>query len=179
MLFLPYQCLPCLASRRRGTSRRNACNTETLASTGIRAVKFSKNGRASCVRRPVSTTTRPDARPQSPRPINSIPTTNAASSPLPFQTTNYRPTGIFKVRPCYIICFLMFLIIAGSASLGIYYTVRFDKMGDGFTAASWIVAIGTLALAGPLARHYPYCSCWGPRIPYSYELRRTNTLSNM
>lgn len=73
----------------------------------------------------------------------------------------------------------MFLIVAGSASLGIYYTVRFDKMGDGFTAAGWIVAIGTLALAGPLARHYPYCSCWGPRIPYSYELRRINTFSNM
>lgn len=73
----------------------------------------------------------------------------------------------------------MFLIISGSASLGIYYTLRFNRMGDGFTAASWIVAIGALALAGPLARHYPYCSCWGLRIPYSCELRRINTLSSM
>lgn len=73
----------------------------------------------------------------------------------------------------------MSLIIAGSAGLGIYYAVRFDKMGDGFTTASWIVDVGTFLLAVPLAQHYPYCSCWGPRIPYSCELRRTNTLSNM
>ena len=86
------------------------------------------------------------------------------------------PASFYLPRPCYIFCFLMFLIVAGSASLGIYYTVRYDKMGDGFTAAGWIVATGTLLLAGPLARHYPNCSCWGTKRSFSYEFIRMDHL---
>lgn len=70
----------------------------------------------------------------------------------------------------------MFLIVVGSATLGIYYSVRYDKMGDGFTAAGWIVATGTLLLAGPLARHYPSCSCWGTKRQFSYEFIRVDIL---
>jgi hypothetical protein len=38
------------------------------------------------------------------------------------------------------------LVVIGSGVLGIYSTVNFDKMGDGFTAAGWIVAISVLWL---------------------------------
>lgn len=103
-------------------------------------------------------------------------TNNAVSSllPLPMSTN---PTASFSaVRPCYIICSAMLPIVIGSAILGIYYTVRFDKMGDGFTAAGWIVAIGTLALAGPVARHYPHCTCWSREMHYFQGPRRVNTL---
>ncbi|KAH6967227.1 hypothetical protein EDB82DRAFT_355502 [Fusarium venenatum] len=86
------------------------------------------------------------------------------------------PASFFIPRPCYVFCFLMFLVIGGSASLGIYYSVRYDKMGDGFTAAGWIVAIGALILAGPLARHYPHCSCWVTDKPLDFfELDRIET----
>jgi hypothetical protein len=159
MPFLPYQCLPCLASRRHETTRHNAYKTEALTSTGAGALRSSSNGGAPRFRRPAPITTRPYAILHFHRRINYIQTINAASTPSPLPT-NHPPTGVYSIRTCYIICFVMFLIVVGSASLGIYYTVRFDKMGDGFTAASWIVAIGALSLAGPLARHYPHCSCW-------------------
>lgn len=73
-------------------------------------------------------------------------------------------------------CSIMALVVIGSGVLGIYYTVQFDRMGDGFTAASWIVAIGAMALAGPMARHYPHCSCWRPTTPYYHAMRRASTL---
>ncbi|KAF5983069.1 SesB, P-loop containing protein [Fusarium bulbicola] len=79
-------------------------------------------------------------------------------------------------RPCYIICSIMALVVIGSGVLGMYYTIRFDRMGDGFTAASWIVAIGAMALAGPMARHYPHCSCWRPTTPYYHAMHRISTL---
>ncbi|CZR37979.1 uncharacterized protein FPRO_06830 [Fusarium proliferatum ET1] len=81
-----------------------------------------------------------------------------------------------RFRPCYIMCSIMVLVVIGSGVLGIYYTVQFDRMGDGFTAASWIVAIGAMALAGPMARHYPHCLCWRPKTPYYHAMHRTSTL---
>ncbi|CAI7566712.1 unnamed protein product [Penicillium glandicola] len=82
--------------------------------------------------------------------------------------------GFFRFRTCVVLFFLIFLNVAGSAILGIYWAVRFDKMGDGFTAAGWLVAIGTLLLAGPIAYHYPRCSCWiTSDKPY---IGRVNTL---
>ncbi|KAJ5127853.1 hypothetical protein N7448_008632 [Penicillium atrosanguineum] len=47
------------------------------------------------------------------------------------------PAGIFRFRTCVVLFLLIFLNVAGSAILGIYWAVRFDKMGDGFTAAGW------------------------------------------
>ncbi|KAJ5745892.1 hypothetical protein N7520_011074 [Penicillium odoratum] len=82
--------------------------------------------------------------------------------------------GFFRFRTCVVLFFLIFLNVAGSAILGIYWAIRFDKMGDGFTAAGWLVAIGTLLLAGPIAYHYPRCSCWKTKDnPY---MGRVNTL---
>lgn len=100
--------------------------------------------------------------------------------PLPLRplspTMRQRTSGFPKMRPCYIISLLVFFIVAGSASLGIYCTIALDKMGDGFTAAGWVVAIGALALAGPVAYHYPHCTCWKREGPYIEGLRRVNTL---
>ncbi|KAF5659774.1 hypothetical protein FCIRC_12368 [Fusarium circinatum] len=98
--------------------------------------------------------------------------------PSPLESTDVpteRPSR-FRRRPCYIMCSIMALVVIGSGVLGIYYTIRFDRMGDGFTAASWIVAIGAMALAGPMARHYPHCSCWRPTTPYYHAMHRISTL---
>jgi hypothetical protein len=51
-----------------------------------------------------------------------------------------------RFQLCYVICSIMPLVVIGSGVLGIYSTVNFDKMGDGFTAAGWIVAISVLWL---------------------------------
>ncbi|KAF5719547.1 hypothetical protein FMUND_4650 [Fusarium mundagurra] len=95
--------------------------------------------------------------------------------PSPLEIADVHTERPSRFRPCYIICSIMALVVIGSGVLGIYYTVRFDRMGDGFTAASWIVAIGAMALAGPMARHYPHCSCWRPATPYYHGIHRAST----
>jgi hypothetical protein len=50
-----------------------------------------------------------------------------------------------------------------SCFLGIYFTL--DKtygysMGDAFTLAGWVVAVGAFISSGVLAQHYPRCTCW-------------------
>jgi hypothetical protein len=64
------------------------------------------------------------------------------------------------VRFCYVIVALGLVIIGGSLAVGLYYSIARDRMGDGFTTASWMVAVGTLVLAAPMAKHYPHCKCW-------------------
>jgi hypothetical protein len=41
----------------------------------------------------------------------------------------------------------MFLVILGGAAFATYWTVHVNAMGDEFTAASWIVAVGILVVA--------------------------------
>lgn len=102
---------------------------------------------------------------------------NGDSDPVLLLPASINPkAGLFTLRPCYIIYIGMLLIMLGSGALALYYTICLDKMGDGFTAASWIVAIGAMALAGPLARHYPHCTCWNRGMPYHEGLSRVNTL---
>jgi len=67
------------------------------------------------------------------------------------------------VRPCYLLVTLGFLVIGGSLAVGLYYSIAKDRMGDGFTTAGWMTAVGTLILAAPMAKHYPYCRCWETR----------------
>jgi hypothetical protein len=64
-------------------------------------------------------------------------------------------------RPCYLLVALGFLVIGGSLAVSLYYSIAKDRMGDGFTAAGWMTAVGTLILAAPMAKHYPHCKCWG------------------
>lgn len=117
----------------------------------------------------------PLARPrQSARPF----TPETTSSPRGTSPAGAPPTAadIALLRPCYIMCLVMLLVITGSASFAIYWTLHFGKMGDGFTAASWMVAVGTLALAPAVARHYPYCTCWSGETLYTRGLCRINTM---
>jgi hypothetical protein len=65
-----------------------------------------------------------------------------------------------RIRPCHLLVTLGFLVIGGSLAVGLYYSIAKDRMGDGFTAAGWMTAVGTLILAAPMAKHYPHCRCW-------------------
>jgi hypothetical protein len=64
------------------------------------------------------------------------------------------------IRPCYLLVALGLLVIGGSLAVGLYFSIAKDRMGDGFTAAGWMTAVGTLILAAPMAKHYPHCKCW-------------------
>jgi hypothetical protein len=68
-----------------------------------------------------------------------------------------------RIRPCFFLVALGFLVIGGSLAVGLYYSIAKDRMGDGFTTAGWMIAVGTLVLAAPMAKHYPHCRCWGTR----------------
>lgn len=79
-----------------------------------------------------------------------------------------------KIIPmCFILVPSVILVIMASTIVGFYYTMVWEKMSDGFTAASWVIAVGALALAGPTAFHYPKCVCW-KQVSYM-GLRRVNT----
>lgn len=66
-----------------------------------------------------------------------------------------------RIPACYILITLGMAVIAGSLAVGLYYSIAQDRMGDGFTTAGFMVAVGTLVLAAPMAKHYPKCRCWG------------------
>lgn len=61
---------------------------------------------------------------------------------------------------CWILLLFAILFIGGSLAVGLYYSVAEDRMGDGFTVAGWMTAVGTLILAVPITQHYPHCKCW-------------------
>jgi len=50
-----------------------------------------------------------------------------------------------------------------SCFLGIFFTVHKEygySMGDSFTLAGFVIAVGTLVCSFLLAFHYPRCECW-------------------
>jgi hypothetical protein len=67
---------------------------------------------------------------------------------------------------CWILIFLVLTVAIGSTAIGVYFSVAKNQMGDGFTAAAWVVGVGALLLAGPIAYHYPHCQCWKRRDRY-------------
>jgi hypothetical protein len=83
----------------------------------------------------------------------------AAQQTIPHTLPAKRKTFL-RIRPCYLIALFLSLVITGSATFALYWTITTGQMGDGFTAASWFVAVGTLIIAVPLARHYAHCTCW-------------------
>lgn len=68
-----------------------------------------------------------------------------------------------RIKPCYVMVDLGLLSIGGSLAVGLFYSIAQDRMGDGFTTAGWMVAVSTLMLAAPMAKHYPHCRCWDSR----------------
>lgn len=68
-----------------------------------------------------------------------------------------RPRGC----PYIIVILAAFLIL--SVFLGTYFTVRKEygySMGDAFTLAGYVIAVGAFLSTGVLAHHYPRCKCW-------------------
>ena len=61
---------------------------------------------------------------------------------------------------CWILVLIGTMVIGGSLAVGLYYSIAKDNMDGGFTVASWMIAVGTLVLAGPVTKHYPNCRCW-------------------
>ena len=61
---------------------------------------------------------------------------------------------------CWIIVFLGRVIVGGSLTVGLYFSIAKNQMGDGFTTAGYMLAVGTFVLAGPMAKHYAHCKCW-------------------
>ena len=75
------------------------------------------------------------------------------------------PGQLCRIPFCYVLISLGVVLIGGSLSVGLYYSIAKDRMGDGFTTAGWMTAVGTLILAAPMAKHYPNCRCWHKRAP--------------
>ena len=92
--------------------------------------------------------------------IDSPQTSPAPDGPLSSSPGARKPTRLQRIKPCYIMVALGFLAIGGSLAVGLYYSIAQDRMGDGFTTAGWMVAVSTLILAAPMAKHYQNCRCW-------------------
>ena len=92
--------------------------------------------------------------------IDSPQTSSAPAGHSPSLGSAQKPTRLQCIKPCYVMVVLGFLAIGGSLAVGLYYSIAQDRMGDGFTTAGWMVAVSTLILAAPMAKHYPNCRCW-------------------
>ncbi len=67
---------------------------------------------------------------------------------------------------CIIILIAMGAFIGLGCFLGVFFTVHREygySMGDAFTLAGFVVAVGALVCSGLLAWHYPRCECWTDR----------------
>jgi hypothetical protein len=96
-----------------------------------------------------------------PHDTDSLPTSSASGAPLLSLRSANMFAGLQRIKPCYLMIALGVLMIGGSLAVGIFYSISEDRMGDGFTTAGWMVAVSTLVLAAPMAKHYPNCRCWG------------------
>jgi hypothetical protein len=64
---------------------------------------------------------------------------------------------------------MLFLAIFVSLScfLGVYFTINKSygySIGDAFTLAGWVVAVGAFISSAILAYHHPRCKCWESSI---------------
>jgi len=78
-----------------------------------------------------------------------------------YRTSNSWPS----LRPCR--CLLIIALMIGfvtlSCFLGIFFTIHKEYgygMGDAFTLAGYVVAVGALISTMFFAIHYPRCDCW-------------------
>lgn len=65
-----------------------------------------------------------------------------------------------RVPFCYLLAALGLVFILSSFAVGMYYSIEKDAMGDGFTTAGYMLAVGTLVVTPPAAYHYQHCRCW-------------------
>jgi hypothetical protein len=62
---------------------------------------------------------------------------------------------------------LMTGFIGLSVFLGLYFTIHKEygySMGDSFTLAGYVIAVGTLISSLLFAFHYPRCDCWKSKV---------------
>ena len=96
-----------------------------------------------------------------------------ASTP---ETSEANPPKVQKnKKDCYFIAVSAFLIVAGSTTIALYFLIAQNRMQDGFSAASNILAAGTMLLGPWIAMHYPRCSCRRPWCLRSNCLSSDNT----
>ena len=65
--------------------------------------------------------------------------------------------------PCFRIISVMSAFIALSCFLGLYFTINKDfgySMGDAFTLAGYVIAVGALICIFLFASHFRDCRCW-------------------
>ncbi|KUJ11204.1 uncharacterized protein LY89DRAFT_239477 [Mollisia scopiformis] len=87
-------------------------------------------------------------------PPSHPPTTN---SNIAISSTTTHPRG------CILILSLVATFVLFSCISGLYFTLNKSlgySMGDAFTLAGYIIAVGTLVSSAALARHWPSCRCW-------------------
>lgn len=83
-----------------------------------------------------------------------------------------------QLRGCKLILLVMSSFIILSLFLGIFFTVHKEygySMGDSFTLAGYIIAVGALVCSFLLARHLPTCKCW--KNYHSKKRRRSSDAS--
>ena len=65
-----------------------------------------------------------------------------------------------RIPFCYLLSALAFIFISSSSAVGLYFSIARNAMGDSFTTAGFILAVGTLTVTPPAAYHYQHCRCW-------------------
>lgn len=64
----------------------------------------------------------------------------------------------------------MFVFIALSLILGIFFTASTKySMGDSFTLAGYVIAVGGLICSFLLACHFSNCKCWKEKLQTTRE----------
>lgn len=98
-------------------------------------------------------TSRPD--------LNTPETTGATGEQLAQDPPAAKRKALLRRIPfCYLLSALAFIFISSSSAVGLYFSIAQNAMGDGFTTAGFILAVGTLTVTPPAAYHYQHCRCW-------------------
>lgn len=67
-------------------------------------------------------------------------------------------------QPCTMIIFMFTSFVFLSSFLGLYFTIKKQEygysMGDSFTLAGYVIAVGTLVTGVVSGIHFPRCKCW-------------------
>lgn len=90
--------------------------------------------------------------------LDPIPT----SSPIP-PNSHSISSRLSSPRGCILILSMVATFIIFSCMTGLYFTLDYShgySMGDAFTVAAYIVAVGALVSTAAMARHWPSCRCW-------------------
>ncbi|KAE8447521.1 hypothetical protein EG329_010651 [Mollisiaceae sp. DMI_Dod_QoI] len=85
---------------------------------------------------------------------------SSTSSPNSLTTTINQPGS---PRGCILILSMVAAFTLFSCISGLYFTLNKSlgySMGDAFTLAAYIVAVGALVSTAALARYWPSCRCW-------------------